>query len=235
MVANSGALDSRFPVSLSSLIPTAWTAALAPAVAAPSFTKLEAFLDGEWKTTTVFPPRERLFAALDLTPPEVVRVVLLGQDPYHTAGNANGLAFSVVRGMAIPSSLNNLFLGLHRELGVAMPTHGDLTAWALRGVLLLNTVLTVREGLPQSHAHKGWEDFVLAVLRHVALRPRLVVFLCLGKPAQKLVTSLDTKQPRIDAPHPSPCNGMAFVDSAVSKRIFTRINEALGSSLDWSL
>lgn len=204
-------------------------------MASTSFARLESFLDGEWMTTTVFPPKEQVFAALELTPPEVVRVVLLGQDPYPMAGNANGLAFSVARGMELPSSLNNLFLGLHRELGTAIPTHGDLTAWALRGVLLLNTVLTVRQGQPHSHANKGWEDFVLAVLRHVAARPRPVVFLCLGKPAQNLVASLDIKQPRVDAPHPSPCNGTAFVDRAVSKRIFTRINEALGTSFDWSL
>lgn len=222
-------------MSLCSCIPAAWRTALAPAVTSPSFAKLESFLDSEWNTTVVLPPRARLFAALELTPPDAVRVVLLGQDPYPGAGNANGLAFSVARGIELPASLSNLFLGLHRELGVAISTHGDLTAWALRGVLLLNTVLTVREGQPQSHANRGWEDFALAVLRHVAVQPRPVAFLCLGQPAQNLVRSLGTKQPIVEAPHPSPRNGAAFVDCAVSKRVFSRVNEALGTSFDWSL
>lgn len=225
----------RASVSLSSCIPAAWRIALAPAVASPSFAKLESFLDREWSTTVVLPPRPRLFAALDLTPPDAVRVVLLGQDPYPDAGNANGLAFSVARGMELPASLTNLFLGLHRELGVAIPKHGDLTAWALRGVLLLNTVLTVREGHPHSHANRGWEDFALAVLGHVAMQPWSVAFLCLGRPAQNLVRSLGTKQPIVEAPHPSPKNGTAFIDCAVSKRIFSRINQALDTSFDWSL
>lgn len=222
-------------MSLSSCIPAAWKTALAPAVASPSFAKLESFLSSEWSTKVVLPPRPRLFAALELTPPDAVRVVLLGQDPYPGAGNANGLAFSVARGKGLPASLTNLFLGLHRELGVAIPEHGDLTAWALRGVLLFNTVLTVREGQPHSHANRGWEDFALAVLGHVAVQPRSVAFLCLGQPAQNLVRSLDTKHPIVGAPHPSSRNGTAFVDCAVSKRIFSRVNEALGTSFDWSL
>ena len=223
-------------MSLSSYIPAAWRTALAPAVASPSFAKLESFLDSEWKSAVVLPPRGQVFAALEFTPPDAVRVVLLGQDPYPGAGIANGLAFSVARDIKkLPPSLRNLFLGLHSELGVAIPKHGDLTAWALRGVLLLNTVLTVREDQPRSHANRGWEDFVLAVLGHVAVQPRSVAFLCLGQPAQNLVSSLGTKHPIVGAPHPSPCTGTAFVDCAVRKRIFSRVNEALGTSFDWSL
>ncbi len=219
--------------ALAGLVPAPWRAVLGEALAAPSFARLESFLEEAWRSSTVFPPRAQLFRALELTPPEAVKVVLLGQDPYPTAGNANGLAFSVAREKKVPASLKNLFLGLHRELALPVPAHGELSAWASRGVLLLNTVLTVREKAPQSHQKQGWEDFTRAVLRHVAASPRRVVFLCLGKPAQKLVASLETSQPVVCAPHPSPLNGHAFVDAVVDERLFTQVSTLLGESLDW--
>lgn len=222
-------------MSLAALIPPAWQLALKAAIAAPSFTELSDFLEQEWRAAKIFPPREQLFAALAHTPPEAVKVVLVGQDPYPTAGNANGLAFSVTRGTKIPASLRNVFLGLEADLGLALPTHGDLTAWADRGVLLLNAVLTVREGEPQSHQKKGWEPFTRAVLQHVAARPQRVVFLCFGKPALKLVESLGTKHPIVCAPHPSPLNGRKFVDTVRSERLFTKVNALLDAPLDWSL
>ena len=225
----------RTPMSLAALIPAAWKRQLRNAIAAPSFTQLEKFVDAEWATATVFPPKAQVFAALELTKPEDVRIVLLGQDPYPTKGNANGLAFSVTRDVKIPASLKNVFTALHRERGLPMPTNGDLTPWARRGVLLLNTVLTVREKTPQSHQKRGWEAFTTEVLRVVAAQQHTVVFLCLGKPAQKLYASLGTSQPMVAAPHPSPLNGSAFVDHVVKEQSFTRVDELLGAPFDWSL
>lgn len=222
-------------MDLGELVPSSWRAALTEATSAPTFSTLSTFLDGEWRDAVVFPPKAQVFAALELTPPEAVRVVLLGQDPYPTAGNANGLAFSVTKGMKVPASLKNVFLGLQVDLGLAIPTHGDLTAWAQRGVLLLNAVLTVREGEANSHQKKGWEPFTTAVLRHVASSPRKVVFLCFGKPALKLVDSLGTKHPVVAAPHPSPLNGRAFVDAVAKDKLFTQVNSRLDAPLDWSL
>ncbi len=222
-------------MSLPELVPQAWKAPLFEATSASSFTELSNFLDEEWNTQVVFPPKPQVFAALELTPPEAVRVVLLGQDPYPTAGNANGLAFSVTREVKIPASLKNVFLGLQADLGLPLPSNGDLTPWARRGVLLLNAVLTVREKTPQSHQKKGWEAFTTAVLRHVASSPHKVVFLCFGKPALKLVESLGTHHPIVAAPHPSPLNGRAFVDAVTKDKLFTKVNSLLEAPIDWSL
>ena len=222
-------------MNLAELVPASWRDALTEATSAESFTALGTFLDVEWRDAVVFPPRAQVFAALALTPPSAVKVVLLGQDPYPTAGNANGLAFSVTRDVKIPASLKNVFLGLEADLGLSVPNHGDLTSWAERGVLLLNAVLTVREKTPQSHQKKGWEPFTTAVLRHVASSPGKVVFLCFGKPALKLVESLGTHHPVVAAPHPSPLNGRAFVDTVTKEKLFTKVNSLLDAPLDWSL
>lgn len=218
--------------ALAAQVPASWREVLAEALTARSFAELATFLEAEDAVGPIFPPREERFAALAHTMPQAVKVVLLGQDPYPTKGNANGLAFSVRRGVRVPASLKNLFLGLHADLAVPVPAHGDLTAWADRGVLLLNTVLTVREGEPHSHKKQGWEDFTRAVLRAVAQGPSPVVFLCLGKPALALVESLgDTSRHAVlAAPHPSPLNGKAFEDAARAEKLFTKVNAALEKS-----
>jgi uracil-DNA glycosylase len=221
-------------MSLAQHIPPAWKAVLQPFLSSPSFAALDAFVAEQYASVSVFPPHHQIFAALELTPPEAVRVVLLGQDPYPTPGNAHGLAFSVTRHAKIPASLKNLFAGLQLDLGVPPPLHGDLTAWARQGILLLNTVLTVREREPHSHQKKGWELFTREVLKHVAAQPRAVVFLCLGKPALKLVESLGTHQPIVCAPHPSPLNQTAFVDAVRANKIFTTINGLVSPPIDWS-
>lgn len=227
--APAAPVDPAVVDALRAQVPAPWRDVLAEALAHPSFAQLAAFLVTEDSAAAVFPPREERFAALAHTPPSAVKVVLLGQDPYPTRGNANGLAFSVHRGVKPPASLKNLFLGLHADLGLPVPAHGDLTAWAQRGVLLLNTVLSVREGEPHSHKKRGWEPFTEAVLRAVNAGARPVVFLCLGKPAQAMAERLVdvARHTVVSAPHPSPLNGKAFEDAARAEKLFTKVNAAL--------
>lgn len=227
--------------TLRELVPESWRALLADALSAPSFAALETFLAAEFASAKVFPPREQIFAALAHTPPQNVKVVLLGQDPYPKEGDANGLAFSVSPGRKLPGSLRNVFLGLKAELGLDVPKTGDLTPWADRGVLLLNTVLTVREHEANSHKKKGWEPFTEAVLRHVNEQPGPIVFLCFGKPAAAMVEKLvdKTKHHVVTTPHPSPLNKNAFVDAVTAEKTFTRVNELLRAGgrgeIDWQL
>lgn len=159
----------------------------------------------------IFPPRP--LRALELTPPEDVRVVILGQDPYHGRGQAEGLAFSVAPGVALPPSLRNIFKELERDLGTPPPKFpnpgGSLVKWATHGVLLLNTCLTVEEGKPASHSGRGWEVLTDAVIRHVALSERPVVFMLWGSHAQSKRALIDTKRHKVlTANHPSPLSAL---------------------------
>jgi uracil-DNA glycosylase len=217
-------------LGLAALVPRAWAASLAAELASPGFQALQEFLDAEDRSgARVFPPRAQVFAALAAVQPAGVKVVVLGQDPYPTAGNANGLAFSVSPGQPLPRSLKNLFAGLAADTGAAPPTSGDLTPWAREGVLLLNTVLTVRESSPNSHRGKGWEPFTRGVLEQVNRQPGPVVFLCLGAHAKALAEGMvDTLRHTIlSAPHPSPLNGKKFEQLAGKERLFSRVNEVL--------
>jgi len=229
------------PLPLKSLVPSAWRGALGPTLDSPSFTALDQFITDQSKTHKVFPPRAQIFAALKETPPDKVKVVIIGQDPYPTAGNANGLSFSVNKGQKIPGSLKNIFAGLNADTGTPIPKDGDLTPWAKRGVLLLNTVLTVNEGQPNSHHNQGWEPFTEAVLKKVNDEPGPVVFLCFGAQAQKMAQQFidPKKHTLIAAPHPSPLNGSAFVNAAKTDHIFTKTNQVLEAggrgAIDWSL
>jgi uracil-DNA glycosylase len=238
----SGIVGGGTPHGLAGLVPSAWRDTLATEIASPGFQALEKFLDEEDRTgAKVFPPRAQVFAALAATPPSKVKVVVIGQDPYPTAGNANGLAFSVAPGMPVPASLKNLFAGLKADTGAAVPQSGDLTKWANEGVLLLNTVLTVREGEPNSHRGKGWEPFTEGVLKKVNEQSGPVVFLCLGNQAKAMAESLvDTgKHTIISAPHPSPLNGRKFVETAEREHLFTHVNDVLKAggrgTVDWAL
>jgi uracil-DNA glycosylase len=227
--------------SLADLVPGAWRHALSTAIASESFSALDTFVTSQWQTASVFPPREQVFEALTRTAPANVKAVILGQDPYPKAGDANGLAFSVSPGVKPPASLRNLFKGLVIDVGITAPTTGDLSPWADRGVLLLNTVLTVREGEANSHKKKGWEPFTEAVLRHVAALPGPIVFFCFGKPAEAMVAKLvdGTKHHILVTPHPSPLNGNAFVDAVTKDQPFSKANALLTAAgrgpLDWSL
>jgi uracil-DNA glycosylase len=227
---------------LQSLIPGDWRKALAAELETPSFRGLEKLL-GEEATAgkSVFPPRDQIFAALSQTPLDKVRVVVIGQDPYPTAGNANGLAFSVTQGMKVPASLQNIYKGLAADAGTTPPSSGDLTPWAKQGVLLLNTVLTVREGEPNSHRGKGWEELTQAMLEKVNETQGPVVFLCFGAQAKAMAEAMvDTnKHAIISAPHPSPLNGKAFENAAKNDHIFSRTNQLLEAGgrgkIDWQI
>jgi uracil-DNA glycosylase len=201
------------------------------------YRELAAFLEREYAERTVFPPAPRIFEALRLTTFRSVRVVLLGQDPYHQPGQAHGLAFSVQRGVTPPPSLRNLFRELHDDVGATIPDHGHLARWARRGVLLLNTVLTVREGKPGSHAGRGWERFTDAVIDRVNDRRSRVVFLLLGAHAQKKAERIDTRRHAVlEAPHPSPLSARrGFFGSRVFSRANALLLEAGRKGIDWEL
>lgn len=201
----------------------------------PYFRQLEDFLAVEYRRATVYPPAPELFEALRLTPFQAVRAVLLGQDPYHGPGQAHGLAFSVRHGVTPPPSLRNIFRELHEDTGIPVPDHGNLEAWARQGVLLLNTVLSVRAGEPRAHAGHGWEPFTHAVIERVNAKRRRVVFILLGGPARSAAGNVDVDQHAVvEAPHPSPLSARrGFFGS----RIFTRTNALLGDAglppIDW--
>src|SRR5690349_12522557 len=148
-------------------LPASWRPLLADELKQPYFKKLETFLAGERENHDVFPPEDKVFAALELTPFDAIKAVLLGQDPYHGKGQAHGLCFSVLPGVRKPPSLVNILKEVHTDVGCPIPKHGCLVTWAENGVLMLNTVLTVRSGKPNSHKGKGWEKFTDAIIRHV--------------------------------------------------------------------
>lgn len=162
------------------------------------------FLDQEYKESVIFPPREEIFNCFRYTDPDNLKVVILGQDPYHEKGQAMGLAFSVRQGVKIPPSLRNIYKEIREDLGINPPDHGDLTYIAKQGVLLLNTVLTVREGMAHSHKNKGWEIFTDAVIEMLGKRGNLV-FMLWGNPAQKKANLIKSSENLIlTAAHPSP-------------------------------
>lgn len=206
-------------------VPPGWADALAPAVADDSFGALSRFLDEERRgPVPVYPPEDQVFAALAATPLSSVKLVVVGQDPYHQPGQAHGLCFSVPPGVKKPPSLRNLLRELEADLGVSPPEHGDLTPWARRGVLLLNTVLTVRDSEPGSHAGQGWEAFTDAILAAVAARRTPSVFLLLGGFARKKAELVGgTRHRVIEAAHPSPLSARHFFGS----RPFSRVEAAL--------
>ena len=182
-----------------------WRALLADQFNQPYFVQLVEFLRQEYKTRRVFPPGNKMFAAFDHCPLDKVKVVILGQDPYHGAGQANGLSFSVSDGVRIPPSLINIFKEVKADTGAPPPAGGNLERWADQGVLLLNAVLTVREGEANSHAGKGWEKFTDTVIARLANSKEHLVFLLWGSPAQKKAAVVDpTRHLILKSVHPSP-------------------------------
>ena len=187
------------------LINNSWDEILKPSFEGDSYKKLRAFLIDEYKTKTIYPVMDNIFSSLKHTPPEEVKVVILGQDPYIKEGQAHGMAFSVMPGIAKPPSLVNIFKELSSDIGCDIPEDGCLIKWAQQGVLLLNTVLTVRAGLSNSHANMGWEEFTDEIIAYLGKRDTPTVFMLWGRNAQskeKLITN--TKHFILKAPHPSP-------------------------------
>ena len=169
------------------------------------FCNLVAFVKQEYASGTVFPPGNEIFAAFDATPFDRVKVVIIGQDPYHGERQANGLCFSVADGIQFPPSLLNIFKEIHDDIGTEIPTSGDLTRWAKQGVLLLNATLTVRAHYAGSHQGKGWEIFTDAVIRHLAENREHLVFMLWGSYAIKKGAFIDRNRHCVlTSPHPSP-------------------------------
>lgn len=214
----------------------AWSRVMAAEIGKGYFSELRTFVERERALHAVYPARGDVFAGFRLTPPESVRVVILGQDPYHGAGQAHGLAFSVPPGIAHPPSLRNIFRELSSDLGVGYPEHGDLSGWARQGVLLLNTVLTVRHGEANSHKGRGWELFTDAVIASVSGGSSPVVFILWGSPAHKKESLIDLgRHAVIRGVHPSP---LSAYRGFWGSRPFSRCNVLLESwgrpAVDWA-
>jgi len=192
-------------VSVQPIIHESWRAALQSEFAHPYMEELKAFLVEEKKNYTIFPQVSNIFNAFNSTPFESVKVVILGQDPYHGAAQAHGLSFSVQQGVPLPPSLQNIFKELVSDIGCEYPKSGDLSHWAHEGVLLLNTLLTVRSGEPFSHKDRGWERFTDQVIKTLSAQREHIVFILWGAPAGKKAALIDEgKHLILKAPHPSP-------------------------------
>ncbi len=214
-----------------------WLKALGGEFRKPYYRELYQKVLQEYRTRQVFPPSADLLSAYELTPLEKVKVVILGQDPYHEPGQAHGLCFSVRPGVEIPPSLANIFQELHDDLGCRIPNNGYLVKWAGQGVFLLNTVLTVRAHQANSHRGYGWEEFTDATIRVLNAQERPIVFLLWGRPAGQKKSLLDNPAHLVlEAPHPSP---LSAYRGFFGCRHFSRCNaflEAHGESpIDWQI
>nr|WP_202451767.1 uracil-DNA glycosylase [Streptomyces sp. SID4948] len=218
------------------MLPDSWETALGGELDKPYFKQLTDFVEQERGEHRIFPPRDEVFAALAATPFDRVKVLILGQDPYHGEGQGHGLCFSVRPGVKTPPSLRNIFKELRDELGYPLPDNGCLMPWAEQGVLLLNAVLTVREGEANSHKGKGWEKFTDAVITALSDRPDPAVFVLWGNYAKKKLPLIDTaRHTVIQGAHPSPLSAKLFLGS----RPFGQIDEAVKAQghdpIDWRI
>jgi len=218
-------------------LPDDWNTVVGDEFEKPYFSKLSDFVDTERREHTVFPPEADVFNAMKTTPYQRVSVLLLGQDPYHDDNQAHGLCFSVRPGIPPPPSLVNIFKELKADLGCSIPNNGYLIKWAEQGVLMLNTVLTVRAHEPNSHKGKGWETFTDAAIRAVSAHETPVVFVLWGGNAQKKAALIDTTRHTIvQSAHPSPLSAR---NGFFGSRPFSRINESLSNGgrpeIDWQI
>ncbi len=214
-----------------------WEKALQEEFSKEYYRKLFLFVREEYKKGIVYPSSDEIFTAFHLTPLDKVKVVILGQDPYHNAGQAHGLCFSVKPQVDIPPSLVNIYQELHDDLGCKIPNHGYLTSWAEQGVLMLNTVLTVQAHKPMSHRGVGWEEFTNAAIAKVNEQDRPIVFILWGKPAQEKEKMLtNPKHLVLKAPHPSP---LSAYRGFFGSRPFSKANDFLvkngAEPIDWQI
>ena len=214
-----------------------WLEAVGAEFKKPYYKELYEFVKKEYQTTTIYPPSDDIFNALHLTALKDVKVVILGQDPYHGPNQAHGLSFSVLPGQKIPPSLKNIYKELHDDLGCEIPNNGYLEKWAKQGVLMLNTVLTVRAHNPNSHQGKGWEKFTDSIIEAVNEQDRPIVYLLWGRPAQAKSPMLNNpKHLILKAPHPSPYSANTGFFGC---RHFSQANEFLKSHgeepIDWQI
>lgn len=215
-----------------------WKMVLEDELRKPYFKHIIDFLEEEKKQgKIIFPPEPEIFTAFELTPFADVKVVILGQDPYHNIGQAHGLSFSVRKGIRLPASLKNIFKELQNDLNITLPSNGDLTAWARQGVLLLNAVLTVEKNKPNSHKNIGWEKFTDFVIQQISLQKKGVVFVLWGNQAMKKEKWIDGSRHYIlKSPHPSPFSAYSgFFNS----KPFSKINQLLiqegKSPVEWEI
>ena len=215
-----------------------WEAALKPEFRKPYYRELFQFINQEYQTTTVYPPAQDIFNAMHFTPLDQVKVVILGQDPYHEYNQAHGLSFSVPLDQEqIPPSLQNIYKELQTDLGCYIPNNGYLKKWADQGVLLLNTLLTVRAHAAFSHQGKGWEQFTDAIIREVNKQDRPIVYMLWGKPAQSKIPMLtNPKHLILKSPHPSP---LSAYRGFFGNHHFSQCNEFLERNgvtpIDWQI
>ena len=215
--------------------PAGWPSVIVAEFSKDYFRKLQQFVETERKAHQVFPDAGNVYRAFELTPLNKLRVVILGQDPYHDDGQAHGLSFSVRQGIKLPPSLRNIYKELESDLGIAPATHGCLEQWARQGVMLLNSVLTVRAHEANSHRGKGWEEFTSRVLDVIKQRPN-VAFVLWGKPAKEIAGIIDDRHLVIESPHPSP---LSAYRGFFGSRPFSRINGFLKQNgqpeIQWEL
>ncbi len=219
------------------MISNDWLAELGPEFHKPYYKTLYEFVKNEYNTRQVFPPADDIFNAFHLTPLDKVKVVIIGQDPYHNVGQAHGLCFSVKPDVGIPPSLVNIYKELQDDLGCYIPNNGYLVKWADQGILMLNTVLTVRAHQANSHRGKGWEEFTDAAIRVLNRQDRPMVFLLWGKPAQTKEKMLDNPRHLIlKAAHPSPYSASS---GFFGSRPFSQTNRFLEENglepIDWQI
>lgn len=214
-----------------------WREQLSEEFSKPYFAQIKQFLSAQKSSgATIFPPGHLIFNAFDQTPFDNVRVVILGQDPYHNPGQAMGLSFSVPANMPLPASLRNIYKEMNRDIGFEIPDHGDLTEWAKQGVFLLNAILTVEKNLAGSHANIGWQIFTNAVIRILSEKKEGLIFLLWGNYARNKKELIDsTKHTVLEAAHPSPLARNAFNGC----KHFSKVNDLLTkrgeSPINWTL
>lgn len=219
------------------IIHNEWQEILQEEFQAPYYQQLRMFLKQEYEEQMIYPVMQDIWQAFELTPYNDVKVLILGQDPYHGPNQAHGLSFSVQKGVKIPPSLRNIYKELEEDLGIKPANHGDLTSWAKQGIFLLNTVLTVRQGQAYSHRGKGWEMLTDAVIRALNNRKEPVIFLLWGNASIAKKALIDTKKHIVlTSPHPSPLSAhRGFFGS----KPFSKINDALidlgEEPIDWQL